>query len=76
MKVTSEKKVITETSNEIETRQNGLSDVNSCVLGEVPNEDFVSQEDSDRTSGDESRQEVSTSMRILTHPKHQQRFGC
>ena len=53
-----------------------MSDVTSCVLGEVPNDDFISQEDSDVTSGGQSRQEASTSMRILTHPKHQQRFGC
>lgn len=54
-----------------------MSDVAVCLPEEeVPDEGFIMREDSDRTSGDESRQEVSTSIGILAHPKHQQRIAC
>ena len=54
-----------------------MSDVADRVpVEEVPNEDFISQEDGDMTGGDQNRQEVSTPMRVLAHPKHQQRIAC
>lgn len=54
-----------------------MSDVAGCVPGEeIPAEDFITQEESVMTSGDQSREDVPTSMRILAHPKHQQRLGC
>ena len=69
--------MITETSDDIQTNQTGLSDVADRVpVEEVPNEDFIVREDGDMTSGDESREEVFTPMRVLTHPKHQQRIAC
>ena len=69
--------MITETYDEIQTNQPGLSDVADRVPGgEIPNEDFITQEDGVMTSGDQSRQEVSTSIGVLAHPKHQQRIAC
>ena len=69
--------MITETNDEIQTNQPGLSDVADRVPGgEIPNEDFITQEDGVMTSGDQSRQEVSTSIGVLAHPKHQQRIAC
>ena len=54
-----------------------MSNIANHVPGEeVPTEDFIRQEDGNMTSGDESREEVPTSMRVLAHPKNLQRIGC
>ena len=69
--------MITESRDDRNTHQLGASDIAGYVPGEeVPVEEFIRQEGGDMTSGDESRQEVFTPMRVLVRPKHQQRLGC